>query len=135
MEKITVQRQPTGYLFTQDGHEYYLMRPEPIAKDSWQLDNQQRWSVIRRKAITKYDEKADEYSVEYFPVGDTITIVTSNPTIEFCIVPVLDIEIEIDVNEIVDQEELLINKELSKYDFNEEERQQLRFDLDAVAPI
>ena len=78
MEKTYRQQKIYGYLTTINGDRYYLCTPQPLPKDSWQLDHQQTWSVVRCVR-----EEALEIDDLYVPAyGQVITLITSFPTIE-----------------------------------------------------
>jgi hypothetical protein len=70
---------PCGLLRTQTGHTYFLLHPEPVVKDSWQRDEQQRFVVV----------PADVSFEEYDATNDRILhtyarhTVTTNPDIEY----------------------------------------------------
>lgn len=64
-----------GVLRTRTGQEYFLLKPDPVVKDSWQYDKQQRFVVVP--------------NTEEFYQGDNIYysyarhLVTTDPDIEY----------------------------------------------------
>ena len=71
---------PCGLLRTQTGHTYFLLYPEPVVKDSWQRDEQQRFVVVPADvSFEEYDATNDRVLHTY-----ARHIVTTNPDIEYC---------------------------------------------------
>jgi hypothetical protein len=93
-EKLQLVK-PYGYIYA-NGEQYYLLRPEPLSKDSWQGDNTYRFLVV--PVIPDAIEEVGTKVYHVYPYRRHI--VTNNFTIEFMYdleeihVPVLD---EIDV--------------------------------------
>lgn len=48
-EKMFREVQPCGMLYT-FGREYFLLKPQPVERDSWQGDNAYRWVVVPKKS-------------------------------------------------------------------------------------
>lgn len=70
---------PYGILRVQHKN-YFLLRPEPIVKDSWQLDFQQRWYVA--ECFESYPTDAAE-DCQYYSNGISFQIVCTSPIIEY----------------------------------------------------
>ena len=72
---------PCGKLYTATGQEYFLLHPEPVSKDSWQRDEQQRWVVVPKEPIDVLGNvDAGDAEVVF---GYSRHIICSNPTIEY----------------------------------------------------
>ena len=73
---------PCGIIRTTCGMEYYLLHPEPIVKDSWQRDEQQRFVVV---------PNGEEYILGHWIEDEWVYLysysrhlITTNPDIEYC---------------------------------------------------
>jgi hypothetical protein len=57
---------PCGVLYA-GMKEYWLVKPEPIVRDSWQHDFQQRWLVIPKGADCDERQYDSEQDITYYP--------------------------------------------------------------------
>lgn len=82
-EKVYKDVLPCGVLTTRTGEKYWLIKPEPVVRDSWQYDRQQRFLVV------PYDELAVDYKIRTnndeptFFYGYARHLITTDPDIEY----------------------------------------------------
>lgn len=74
-EKVYKEVLPYGILTTRSGNKFWLLRPNPIVRDSWQHDRQQRFLVVPYKEIT--------YSGNTLLYSYARHLITTDPDIEY----------------------------------------------------
>lgn len=76
-EKVYKDVLPCGVLTTRTGEKYWLIKPEPVVRDSWQHDQQQRFLVV------PYVEIGVNFAKDFLYYGYARHLITTNPDIEY----------------------------------------------------
>ena len=72
---------PCGVLKTRTGEKYWLIKPEPVVRDSWQHDRQQRFLVVQYEEIGVHD--FNESLGNQFVYSYVTHLITTDPDIRY----------------------------------------------------